>query len=80
MDLQALCLIQYVTSFSLSRCLPLVPQERYPPNATNTLYLDNVPLDMTPREAEHIFRPVQGFQVSVLRNFLTFRSLLLNAV
>eukprot|EP00983_Pelagomonas_calceolata_P015055 478600-Pelagomonas_calceolata.AAC.2 len=38
-------------------------QERFPPNASSTLYLDGIPLDMTAREAEHIFRPVQGFQV-----------------
>ena len=37
-----------------------------PPNACETLYVDDVPLDMSKRELAHIFRPFGGFKVCQL--------------
>ena len=31
------------------------------PNATNTIYVEGIPLDATEREVSHIFRPYPGF-------------------
>jgi len=33
-----------------------------PPEATSTLYVEGLPLDVTDREVSHIFRPYGGFQ------------------
>jgi hypothetical protein len=33
-----------------------------PPNATNTVYVEGIPLNATEREVSHIFRPFQGFK------------------
>ena len=33
-----------------------------PKNATNTVYVEGIPLDATEREVAHIFRPFLGFK------------------
>jgi len=33
-----------------------------PKNATNTVYVEGIPLDSTEREVAHIFRPFLGFK------------------
>jgi hypothetical protein len=43
--------------------VPLEQRERLPRDATATLLFDNLPLDLSKREASHIFRPIQGFKV-----------------
>ena len=37
--------------------------EDLPPEACKTLYLTNLPPDITKREVSHILRPFEGFQV-----------------
>lgn len=38
------------------------PPFEIPPNATDTIYVDNLPKDVTQRELSHIFRPFRGFK------------------
>ena len=38
--------------------------EQLPGDASATLYVDGMPLDVTKREMAHIFRPFEGFNVS----------------
>lgn len=33
-----------------------------PKNATNTIYVEGIPVDATEREVSHIFRPFRGFK------------------
>lgn len=33
-----------------------------PKNATNTIYVEGIPIDSTEREVSHIFRPFRGFK------------------
>ena len=42
----------------------VLPVDEFPPEACNTLYLTNLPPDITKREVSHILRPFEGFQVS----------------
>ena len=44
------------STFSQSQILPI------PKNATNTVYVEGIPLDATEREVAHIFRPFIGFK------------------
>ena len=43
-----------------------LPAEDLPSEACNTLYLANLPSDVTKREVSHILRPFEGFQVLLL--------------
>ena len=48
---------------------PFNPQlEQLPPEASPTLYVDGMALDVTKREMSHIFRPFEGFKVSLRRH------------
>ena len=39
--------------------------EPLPPDAVETLYVDNMTTDVTKREMAHVFRPFEGFKVCI---------------
>lgn len=39
-----------------------------PVDAAETLYVDNMTMDVTKREMAHIFRPFEGFKVGQLKD------------
>ena len=45
-----------------------------PPDASQTLYLERLPQDLSKRELAHIFRPFEGYAVSSIKRSKVWQS------